>query len=815
MPLLSVAQSKKSAVDAGEKRIEDALEQYYKQYPQEKVFLHTDQNVYLSGQTIWYKAYAQAYGKPSQLSKILYVRLADDKGQVIVQNKLPLNKDGAHGNIKIPDSLHTGWYHIQGFTSWMLNDKKDVYSADIYIQNHHDTQIVPATLATNQKYHIHFFPEGGEIIAGALCNVAFKAYDDQGVPVSISGSVMYGALPVAHLITVHDGMGSFMIGADAQTEYIAEVHFPDGNIQRVPLPAVEKMGINLRIASSLNNELELRITNPTLAEEKQEIFIVAAQSGGLCAAYPLTIRPGINVFRLKKDDFSTGILRLTVFDENSMPLAERLVFINKYDHLNVSVADDKIVFGAKSKNELTINLENEKNKVPLTSVSIAITDRSVGSEPDDNISSYFLMSSELSGHVYHPGYYFKNNSDSLQKQLDLVMLTNGWRRFKWDTILKANQQPVKYAVENTQLIAGRIDNYHESDRFKVKYMIAGSDSTKVMNLIEPDGKGYFVLSDYDKPGTANVSADVLNTKGRKQNAKVTFLSSGIDTVKLLANNDQLNTITTDVKKELLLNSAITNTGVLLKGVDIKARKLTPIEEMMERHHQRFTPDRAFTFDFVNEQVPSSLNVLNFLIGRVPGLQVYTLDGHSFRFEYRGTSDLLLSGASKPIGNYKGNNGVASAPIIQSADAGLPFFYIDDVRVTMEDVVDLPTTDVAYMQYAPPPAWFAPMNGGFLGAILIYTKNSDDEKSTRSTRGNKYTFNSYAVTREFPVVDYSNPKSADRPDYRTTLYWNHDLMPDKDGNIKISFYNSDKAKGYRIIVQGMDADGKTVYLAKEY
>lgn len=795
MPLLSAAQSEKRRVNAGEKRIEDALEQYYKQHPQEKVFLHTDQNVYLSGQTIWYKAYAQAYGKPSQLSKILYVRLSDGLGRIIVQDKLPLSNSGAHGNIKIPDSLHTGWYHIEGFTSWMLNDKKDVYNTEIYIQNHHDTQIASTALTIDKKYHIHFFPEGGDLVAGALCNVAFKAYDDDGIPVNISGSVMSGSLPIAHLITVHDGMGSFMIGTDGQTEYAAEVHFPDNTVQRIPLPPAKKSGLNMRIASSSVDEFELRITNPALAEEKKEIFIVAAQNSGLCAAYPLTIRSGINVFRLKKDDFSTGILRLTVFDENSRPLAERLVFVNKYDQLEAAITDDKIAFDAKSKNELTINLKNKGNKVSLTNVSVAVTDRSVGTEPDDNISSHFLMSSELSGNVYHPGYYFKNNSDSLQRQLDLVMLTNGWRRFKWENILNADQQPLKYAVENTQLIAGRIENYRESDHFKVKFMIAGSDSSKMMNLIEPDSKGYFVLKDYSKSGTANVFVDVLDARRRKQNVKVTFVSSGIDTAKLPADNNSPSIMPPDLRTGLMLNSAMVNSNVILKGIDIKARKLTPTEELIKRHNQKLTPDRVYTFDFINDRVPTVFNALDYLIGRVPGLQIYKSPSGGYGFEYRGASDLP----------YKDKIGSA-----------MPFFYIDDGQVTLDDVTGMQMADIAYVQYAPPPVWFAPMNGGFIGAILVYTKRFDDENVSATSRViKKYTFNSYAITREFPTVDYSTPKSTDRPDYRTTLYWNHDLVPDKDGNIKISFYNSDKAKGYRIIVQGMDADGKTAYLAKEY
>jgi hypothetical protein len=125
-------------------------------------------------------------------------------------------------------------------------------------------------------------------------------------------------------------------------------------------------------------------------------------------------------------------------------------------------------------------------------------------------------------------------------------------------------------------------------------------------------------------------------------------------------------------------------------------------------------------------------------------------------------------------------------------------------------------DIALIRYAPPPAWFAHGGGGFIGAILVYTKTYGDDKGTNNRRAfNKYTFNGYSVTREFPLPDYSITRQKQVTDHRTTLYWNHDLNTGKQGDFKIRFYNSDKAKKYRIVVQGMDADGRMGYLSEEF
>jgi hypothetical protein len=144
----------------------------------------------------------------------------------------------------------------------------------------------------------------------------------------------------------------------------------------------------------------------------------------------------------------------------------------------------------------------------------------------------------------------------------------------------------------------------------------------------------------------------------------------------------------------------------------------------------------------------------------------------------------------------------------------PFFYVDEAQVRQEDVESIPLQDVALIRYAPPPFLFATGGSGFNGAILIYTKGYGDDKGTgRRKAFDRYTFNGYSVIREFSSPDYSITKPKQAADYRTTLYWNHDV--DMNGNFKIHFYNSDKAKKYRVVIQGMAADGRVGYLSEEF
>ncbi len=780
-------------------KVSTSFSEYYKKYPQEKIFLHSDQNVYLGGQTCWYKAYTQAYGKPSQLSKIIYVRLSDAKGKLIKQDKLPLIKGSAYGNIQLTDSLPTGWYQLRAFTAWMLNfEAGGTYHQNIFIRNIHDTVSRHQWAESAKTYHINFFPEGGDLVDGNLCNVAFKATDENGLPAKVYGEVIDDTRKkVVKLITVHDGMGSFEIEAFANSSYIAQVHFPDNSIQRIALPKVKKTGISMRVNPITANEIELRITYSGQTEEHKDILIAAMQNNGLSVMYPLTLSRGGNIFGFKKSDFSTGILRLTVMDSNGLPLAERVVFVDNNDQLKFSLSKDSISFDPKSRNVFTLNLKDHDDKLNNTNFSVSVTDAGVGNEWSDNISSYFLMSSELKGYIYQPAYYFSNNCDTLLQQLDMVMLTNGWRHFRLDSLANNKPAALKYYVESSQFIAGKIENYNPRDNPAIKFLITNSDSSKNVLNIEPDSSGTFVLNGYTKQGTATIDYTIVNRKNKRLPWKISFFKPNADTAHFSADIiTQSAEIAPVIGKTFLDSVAIerkvefVTKGILLKGVNIKDEKLTPTELLVKSHVKHMEADRAFDFDMVNVTHPP-LTVLNYLWGRIPGLKIVFEPGVGWHFAYRGPSAI-------------------------GGDKSAPVFYIDEVIASLDETQDVPPSEIALIRFVPPPVWFAPLNGGAIGAIMVYTKRFGDEKGSGSGRAfNQYTFNGYSVTREFSSPDYSAPKQIKQPDYRTTLYWSHDLSMDDQGNIKIRFYNSDRAKKYRVIVQGMDADGKVGYLSETF
>ncbi len=60
--------------------------------------------------------------------------------------------------------------------------------------------------------------------------------------------------------------------------------------------------------------------------------------------------------------------------------------------------------------------------------------------------------------------------------------------------------------------------------------------------------------------------------------------------------------------------------------------------------------------------------------------------------------------------------------------------------------------------------------------------------------------------QMPAKDQQN----DNPDFRTTIYWNPNVITNKSGRAKISFTNSDRARNLQICIEGITEDGMLIF-----
>src|SRR5476649_1314646 len=70
--------------------VQKNFQQYNERILQEKMYVHTDKNFYLTGEILWFKIYNVDAGvnTPADISKVAYVEVLDDANSPVLQAKI-------------------------------------------------------------------------------------------------------------------------------------------------------------------------------------------------------------------------------------------------------------------------------------------------------------------------------------------------------------------------------------------------------------------------------------------------------------------------------------------------------------------------------------------------------------------------------------------------------------------------------------------------------------------------------------------------------------------------------------------------------
>src|SRR5882757_8534647 len=191
-------------------KLDSMMNVYANSYPQEKVHVHFDKNMYNPGETIWFKAYIFTGADPSPFSRNFYTELSGADGKILERKISPIMESTSAGSYDLPKTLKSRHLHFRAYTTWMTNfDTAFYYEKDIRI---YDKKADSGITAVPRQARIQFFPEGGDLIAGLESQVAFKANDQYGLPVTVKkGSIQDGkGKELTVFNSEHDGMGKFL-----------------------------------------------------------------------------------------------------------------------------------------------------------------------------------------------------------------------------------------------------------------------------------------------------------------------------------------------------------------------------------------------------------------------------------------------------------------------------------------------------------------------------------------------------------------------------------------------------------------------------
>ncbi len=763
------------------------VENYSGKFQEERIYLHYDKTAYSPGESIWFKAYLMKTIFPEEDSKTVYIDFSDQDGNLLLHTTSAVIEGTSYGQFDVPASYKGQFLFVKAYTKWMLNfDSAFLYYKEIKILNK-KSGASPNKVKPNQ---ITFFPEGGNIIQGIVNKVAFKMNDEYGRPVKGKGTIQNQAgKTIDSFRVIHDGMGFFFLNPGEGESFIAKWTSDGAKEQTLSLPDVLKGGVGIQVGI-IEDKRSFKVSSPDYGDSK-EIHLLGTMYQQHVFDFSKNLKDGVMQGIIPTSDLPSGILTITVFDENWKPMAERITYVNNEEYLfNPEITVEHWGLNKRAKNEILITVPDSL----VSNLSIAVTDGGIAIDTSDNIISHLKLTSELKGRINNPAAYFKDNSDSTAKKLDLVMLTNGWRKFNWENVASGKLPDTVYPKDTSYLtISGKIYGASPAQlRGAGDIVLLFKQNEQGNNIVNVP-----ILSDgtFSDPNlilfdTANIYYQLPKGKGL-DGATVQFMQNRLPPLgkNMKATGDSYNydTDTTGNARQFRLSDIVNQEEAFAKAkvletVTIKRKTKSPVEILDEKYASgMFQGGDGYQFDVVNDPfAASSFNIFSYLQGKVPGLQINT-------------------SSNPPSLTWRG---------------GAPGIYLDEMQANADMISSISVSDVAYIKVIRPP--FMGASGGGNGAIAIYTRRGGDIAETPGKGLSKNTVTGYTAIRQFYSPDYSTFKEGyDKRDLRTTLYWNPEIMTAPGNNkVRLTFYNNDISESFKIVLQGMTKDGRLANVVME-
>ncbi|MGJ7029937.1 hypothetical protein [Niabella hirudinis] len=756
------------------------LETWNKKNPIEKTYLHLDRDAYFSGQTIWFKAYFMSGFLPSAANSTLFVELLNNQSAPVIKKTVPVFGALSYGQFDLPDSLPTGSYQLRAYTPLMLNfDRAYLFSRRLMIYGRNKMRTAPPAVVAVAS--LRFFPEGGNLVSGIPNNIAFKAVDPNGLPISVSGEIRDQTnKTITSFSSSHDGMGQFILTPSAGMPYHALIKG-----QSFELPQSSAEGLALRLTNSNNAKA---FTVSYRGSRQVPAYMVGQMQHHIVFKHPLNGSPG-NPVRgiIPTATLPSGVLQVTVFNIDGMPLAERLTFINNKEYiLPATFSTDTLNNGARKKNHFSISLPD--SITGNFSVSVTDADYEAGSCRPQNIYSSFLLTSDIPGYVHQPSYYFSSDA-SAADDVELVMLTNGWRRFKWTDVAAhtlpapRHKDPGFISLSGKATIAGSGKSFADRDLL----IWVATDSGRNLQMVKTDPEGRFKMDSMIFFNKAKVLfSDVMGKKNKfltiKLNTDSLARSYALPPLHLPQNPAIGASGALPARMNAAYGDYIRGEGVMLDSVVILGTK-TRLQKLEERYMSGLFAGgiNARTLDLTREFIPN-MNIFDYLQGRIPSLTVERGGSFdSYRLFYR------QGGARQPMQ-----------------------LYLDEVPADAGMIAAIPPSDIALVKVFP--NFIGAPGGGANGVLAVYTRRGDELNQAMESSATIVDYEGYSIMKEFYAPDYSTPAANAYNDYRLTLDWKPELfVSGSNPRIPIIFYNNDRTKRFKIVAEGITSTGKLLML----
>jgi len=784
----------------------DKADIYYAKFPQEKIYLHLDRSSYWSGDDIWFKAYLKDSPIPDCN---LYVDLLNSSGKVILKKMYWAQNGLAYGDFHLKDTISTGVYQVRAYTNWMRNfDDFWFFRKDMVILNLKAKQPTKEDHRLREKdVDFQFFPEGGTFVTNLNCKMAFKATDPNGKGLEVRGQLVDDQeRKITEIRSLFKGMGNFVFQPESGRKYKAVVTVAGVIDMEVDLPIPQEAGVNLSVDPS-DSIIHAQISSRSIpaSDNQNSEFLLVAQSNGL-AVYQVeaNLKNGACNLDIWKDALPPGIVQFTLFDQNMIPQCERLVFVNRFESVDVKITPDKESYLTREKVQINVMAIPKRGILYPANLSMSAYNTGNQLKTEDypnNILTHFLLSSELKGLIEDPAYYFKDDNPPTLQALDNLMLTHGYRHFEWKAIQEDQFPEIDYPAEECIKVKGTVTSALSRKPVpNCKLTMASIKGLFRFYRLETDSLGKFLFSNMYFNDTTKFSLETITQKGKRNNwieldrrSSVSPKQNYLPVTYQYRANDQVNTLSYlgEVNSEFLNRKWHLKDTIVLNEVRVVKSRYK-----FGKRPLRLYDKADYTLDLDTDDDELG-NILHKLENQFPNVVVRVWD------ETNTAVPSHLEGV-RAWDELNLNEGRRMYVRIDYNPHG-PVYVLDGSVVDLDLIRKIPAGAFAKIEILKDGRVYGNFEGG---AVCFFTKYGAFHPIQNSKGEKVFNVIGYSVIRKFYSPNYKIPIPQEiKDDFRSTLYWNPIVRTDSTGVANVSFYNSDQTGEVDIVVEGVTSDGK--------
>jgi hypothetical protein len=538
----------------------------------------------------------------------------------------------------------------------------------------------------------------------------------------------------------------------------------------------------------VNDTLYIAVLQSSDIKEKKDLVLVLHTRGMLHYSKPWNY--AYDAISFNTAMFPSGVLQIILLDANMNPLSERLVFCRNNDQAQVVFNTDLPNYDARQLVHSLVKITG-RDGLPLAgSLSVSVTDDS-DIKPDTTVTimTTLLLSSDLKGYINDPAFYFQENNPLAANTLDLVMLTNGWRRYNVPDVLKGQYSRPVFPAKSGIEITGKVKSLILGKPVVKGSVTAFSWEAGYFDEVWTDTAGCFAFKGIEFRDSTKFILQALNKKG---SGGVELLIDPEMFPRATHSPGLFSSAAESIKEGERLSNYITKADT--KYTFENGMRTIYIDEVIIKATAPIKKDYRFSY-YMPKVAQSSVNIIDY--EQIEEYHPMLLSEIIYHIPFVRVEEgkVIIERMSLSM------NGTLYAVLIVD-DVIIHDYDIDSYDpYSIERIAVLKGTQAAILG-----------GDGAGGAVVITTRKGYAAKDNTPKYNIKtVTPLGYQKPAEFysPRYETEEQRESGPRDLRTTIYWNPNVIISASGEAGFDFYSADASTSYTIMIEGITSDGMII------